>query len=122
MSETKTNRVIVRKQVGFNQAGLYEYELRAPKGYRVVNGFTAVAGSETDPQISDVAFSGGYPLIQGDLLGYANSHGLYNAWRFQIKLTAAAPIWFGVICERSDEPDVYLDSVGYESEYTTQGS
>jgi hypothetical protein len=103
------SRVIVRKIVSIGGAGNYSYQLNAPEGHRVVSGFFAVAENETG-NYPDIDFAGSYPYSTSDPLGVnvANAHGLYDAWRFQIKANASTAVWLGVICERSTQPDVYV--------------
>lgn len=108
MAESNINRVVVRKTVNISTAGTYEFQVDVPAGYRVVSGWHAVA-ENADSDYGDVDLLGSYPMASGDSVNVANSDGVYSAWRFQVKVSAAVAIWLGVVAERSEEPDVFLD-------------
>lgn len=94
--------------MSYSSSGAYDYEVQAPPGYRVVSGHLS-AGHEADGQLANVEAWGGFPLVPGDPdLHFSPAHGVHSVWRFHVRLSAASTIWFGVVCERSDEPDIRI--------------
>lgn len=102
------NRVVVRKSFSISTAGTYEFQVDAPPGYRVVSGFFAVA-ENADVNYADVDMIGSYPMVSGDAVNVADADGVYNAWRFQAKVSGSVVLWLGLIAEASSEVDIFLD-------------
>lgn len=103
-----TNRLIVRRQWDATTAGFYHQTLKAPDGYRVVSGFMSAADNSN---YTNIEFMGNFPVSSSDsnpVEGGADVNGIYDSWRFQVKTSGTANLYIGLICERSEEPDVFL--------------
>lgn len=110
MCSSDVHRLAIRQQVNIDLSvtggspRTFEYEVQVPDGYRVVSGTMAVA-SDSDANYDAITW-GGYPAVANDTATVNTSDGVYNAWRFQFRVTESAGYWMTVIAERSDEPDL----------------